>query len=277
MSQKLGNINIILTNSILDLKKKEKVKSDLINENSYYSLINKKRKRNSSNKKMKIIINKCPSCASSLLEKHYKHIHDKNIDNNNNIFENKNKRKKEISCNYEQNPNLSNKNENNQFIINNSPSFNVYSKLLFKNEDVHNQETFSKNHNILQKCKESEITKVKENKDELFDKRIINEKSYYKDNNSHTEDITQNNIIKSSIFDLKEMNKAENKSSINNAKENKNNERLNKTINYQRKKTIHNQLPTENTQKKKEFKEKISELASPTIFLKVKKCVAPEI
>ena len=67
MSKKLGNINIILTNSILDLKKKEKVKSDLINENSYYSLINKKRKRNSSNKKMKIIINKCPSCASSLL------------------------------------------------------------------------------------------------------------------------------------------------------------------------------------------------------------------
>ena len=277
MSQKLGNINIILTNSILDLKKKEKVKSDLINENSYYSLINKKRKRNSSNKKMKIIINKCPSCASSLLEKHYKHIHDEHIDNNNYIFENKNKRKKEISCNYEQNPNLSNKNENNQFIINNSPSFNVYSKLLFKNEDVHSQETFSKNHNILQKYKESEISKVKENKDELFDKRIINEKSYYKDNNSHTEDITQNNIIKSSIFDLKEMNKAENKSSINNDKENKNNERLNKTINYQRKKTIHNQLPTENTQKKKEFKEKISELASPTIFLKVKKCVAPEI
>ena len=277
MSQKLGNINIILTNSILDLKKKEKVKSDLINENSYYSLINKKRKRNSSNKKMKIIINKCPSCASSLLEKHYKHIHDEHIDNNNNIFENKNKRKKEISCNYEQNPNLSNKNENNQFIINNSPSFNVYSKLLFKNEDVHSQETFSKNHNILQKYKESEISKVKENKDELFDKRIINEKSYYKDNNSHTEDITQNNIIKSSIFDLKEMNKAENKSSINNAKENKNNERLNKTINFQRKKIIHNQLPTENTQKKKEFKEKISELASPTIFLKVKKCVAPEI
>ena len=277
MSQKLGNINIILTNSILDLKKKEKVKSDLINENSYYSLINKKRKRNSSNKKMKIIINKCPSCASSLLEKHYKHIHDEHIDNNNYIFENKNKRKKEISYNNKQNPNLSNKNENNQFIINNSPSFNVYSKLLFKNEDVHNQETFSKNHNILQKYKESEISKVKENKDELFDKRIINEKSYYKDNNSHTEDITQNNIIKSSIFDLKEMNKAENKSSINNAKENKNNERLNKTINYQRKKTIHNQLPTEDTQKKKEFKEKISELASPTIFLKVKKCVAPEI
>ena len=277
MSKKLGNINIILTNSILDLKKKEKVKSDLINENSYYSLMNKKRKRNYSNKKMKIIINKCPSCASSLLEKHYKHIHDEHIDNNNYIFENKNKRKKEISYNNKQNPNLSNKNENNQFIINNSPSFNVYSKLLFKNEDVHSQETFSKNHNILQKYKESEISKVKENKDELFDKRIINEKSYYKDNNSHTEDITQNNIIKSSIFDLKEMNKAENKSSINNAKENKNNERLNKTINYQRKKTIHNQLPTENTQKKKEFKEKISELASPTIFLKVKKCVAPEI
>ena len=277
MSKKLGNINIILTNSILDLKKKEKVKTDLINENSYYSLINKKRKRNSSNKKMKIIINKCPSCASSLLEKHYKHIHDEHIDNNNYIFENKNKRKKEISYNNKQNPNLSNKNENNQFNINNSLSFNVYSKLLFKNEDVHSQETFSKNHNILQKYKESEISKVKENKDELFDKRIINEQSYYKDNNSHTEDITQNNIIKSSIFDLKEMNKAENKSSINNAKENKNNERLNKTINYQRKKTIHNQLPTENTQKKKEFKEKISELASPTIFLKVKKCVAPEI
>lgn len=277
MSQKLGNINIILTNSILDLKKKEKVKSDLINENSYYSLINKKRKRNSSNKKMKIIINKCPSCASSLLEKHYKHIHDKNIDNNNNIFENKNKRKKEISCNYEQNPNLSNKNENNQFIINNSPSFNVYSKLLFKNEDVHNQETFSKNHNILQKYKESEITKVKENKDELFDKRIINEKSSYKDNNINAGDITQNNIIKTSIFDVKDINKAENISSIYNAKENKNKERLNKTINYQRKKIIHNQLSTENTQKNKEFKEKISELSSPTIFLKVKKCVAPEI
>ena len=111
----------------------------------------------------------------------------------------------------------------------------------------------------------------------MFDKRIINEKSSYKDNNINAGDITQNNIIKTSIFDVKDINKAENISSIYNAKENKNKERLNKTINYQRKKIIHNQLSTENTQKNKEFKEKISELSSPTIFLKVKKCVAPEI
>jgi len=277
MSQKLGNINIILTNSILDLKKKEKVKSDLINENSYYSLINKKRKRNSSNKKMKIIINKCPSCASSLLEKHYKHIHGEHIANNN-IFENKNKGKKEISCNNKPNPNLSNKNENNQFNINNSLSFIVYSKLLFKNEDVHNQETLSKNHNILQKYKESEISKVKENKDELINNRIINEKSSYKDNNTNIDDISKNNNIKTSILDVKEMNKTENISSIYNVKGNKNNERLNKNINYQRKKIIHDQVPKENHQKnKEEFNENKTKLSSPTIFLKVKKCVAPEI
>ena len=93
MSQKLGNINIILTNSFYQGNKKEQLKiKDIINENNYYSLINKKRKRSLSHKAHKLNVNKCPSCASTLLGKYYNHIHNHN---KNKIIENINLKKKE--------------------------------------------------------------------------------------------------------------------------------------------------------------------------------------
>ena len=175
MSQKLRNMNITLTNSIFELKKKEKVKSELNNENNYYSLLNKKRKRNLLNKKMKIIINKCPSCASALLRKHYNHIHDKNMNNNINIIGNKNKNINEIFYNDKENSNLSkNIPENKDIIENKFPLFIGNSNLLLNKEDMSSQKTFAKTHNILKIDKENELSETKENKNDLFHENKIN-------------------------------------------------------------------------------------------------------
>ena len=278
MSQKLRNMNITLTNSIFELKKKEKVKSELNNENNYYSLLNKKRKRNLLNKKMKIIINKCPSCASALLRKHYNHIHDKNMNNNINIIGNKNKNINEMFYNDKENSNLSkNIPENKDLIENKFPLFIGNSNLLLNKEDMSSQKTFAKTHNILKIDKENELSETKENKNDLFHENKINGKIYNKNN-----DIINNNNNKINSFDIKDEKNNMKISSIYNTKENKNNERLNKDINFQRKKIIHYQISEGNNKEdKKELREKLNEPLlnnkSYAIFLKVQKCVAPEI
>ena len=80
MSHKLGKYRFLLSN--LKYHQYDKLnKTDLNMENEFYSLIQKKRKRHYSNKKSynyNYNIYKCPSCASSLLRKYYKHINEKN-------------------------------------------------------------------------------------------------------------------------------------------------------------------------------------------------------
>ena len=81
MSDILGNTKIILRNSLS--KMNEKDKSELISENKYYALLNKKRRRNLSHNNHKNTLSICPSCASSFLRKCYHHINE-----NNNYFNN---------------------------------------------------------------------------------------------------------------------------------------------------------------------------------------------
>ena len=80
MSHNLGKYRFILSNLKYHQYDKGN-KTDLNMENDFYSLIQKKRKRHYSNKKndnYNYNIYKCPSCASSLLNKYYKHIHEIN-------------------------------------------------------------------------------------------------------------------------------------------------------------------------------------------------------
>jgi hypothetical protein len=227
---------------------------------------------------MKIIINKCPSCASALLRKHYNHIQDKNMNNNINIIGNKNKNINEIFYNDKENSNLSkNIPENKDLIENKFPLFIGNSNLLLNKEDMSSQKTFAKTHNILKIDKENELSETKENKNDLFHENKINGKIYNKNN-----DIINNNNNKINSFDIKDEKNNMKISSIYNTKESKNNERLNKDINFQRKKIIHYQISEGNNKEdKKELREKLNEPLlnnkSYAIFLKVQKCVAPEI
>ena len=161
MSQKLGNINITLTNSFYQGNKKEQLKiKDIINENNYYSLINKKRRRSLSHKAHKLNINKCPSCASTLLGKYYNHIHNHN---KNKIIENINLKKKE-----------------------NNPEIKMVNNIYDIKEDKFNQETSSKIDNKNQNNKNKGKIKYDENND-------IQNNNHNLDYTSHNDDIPFNN------------------------------------------------------------------------------------
>ena len=151
MSQNLGGIKFLLSNSYH--QEKEEMKNELIKENNFYSLINKKRKRNISNKN--IIVNKCPSCASSKLSKLYKHvhhIHEKNRQQEKSVNDiHANKMKINI------NPQNMNKNIVNNTLNNNKnswnhnfyPNFNSNNNLNeVQNNFLRNNCTFSKHEDI---------------------------------------------------------------------------------------------------------------------------------
>ena len=239
MSEKLGNINIILTNSFYQNSEKEK--ADLINENNYYSMMNKKRKIKNSHKSHKLNISKCPSCASSFLRKYYYHIHnDKNVNNKNKSIENRNN--KIIKINENQNKSSNNEHK----LMKNDNNNNLFMDL---NSDKYNYETQSKNHNYANNY----------NKIEIYD---------YKNIPMNINCINQDkNII---------LNKNQN---INNFSFNNVNDEVNEYSQSHNDNQIKNQKIW--ITKIKEENEKIKNENLPKksgqIYLKVKKCVAPEI
>jgi hypothetical protein len=267
MSKKLGNINIILTNTFYEGNEKEK--SEINNENNYYALINKKRKRNSSYKVHKINVDKCPSCASSLLRKHYKHIHD--IINSNINIDNKN----DIRI-----KNLENKKDKNSFLEIKNKNFNNNMDLFAKNDIKSNQETFSKKDNFIQNNKNqrfSKISKYDEKENDLINKNIINKNNNYQDNSP--------NII-SSIFNNNNANEfidAENEKNyllnLNSYKQKQKNKLDEKDANHSFLDKVENQDNNtyENNNQIKILKIVIEPKKPEQIFLKVQKRIAPEI
>ena len=240
MSEKLGNINIILTNSFYQNSEKEK--ADLINENNYYSMMNKKRKRKNSHKSHKLNISKCPSCASSFLRKYYYHIHnDKNVNNKNKSIENRNNKIIEIN----ENQNKSSNNEH-KLMKNDNNNNNLFMDL---NSDKYNYETQSKNHNYANNY----------NKIEIYDYKNIpmnincinQDKNIILNKNQNINNFSFNNVND----EINEYSQSHNDNQINNQK-----------IWITKIKEENEKIKNENLPKK-----------SGQIYLKVKKCVAPEI
>ena len=175
MSKNLGNINIILTNTFYKEKEKGKSKLELINENNYYALLNKKRKRHLSKDRHFFNANRCPSCVSASLRKYYKHIHDNDINNKNNIFEDANNTKfsdiNKESFNISKDMNMD---KNNLFFLNASSKFNENSKIIFNNDDNSNQETLYNIPNNAQNKKTNGFSKYIKSEKGLFNTNIIN-------------------------------------------------------------------------------------------------------
>ena len=240
MSEKLGNINIILTNSFYQNSEKEK--ADLINENNYYSMMNKKRKRNNSHKSHKLNISKCPSCASSFLRKYYYHIHnDKNVNNKNKSIENRNNKIIEIN----ENQNKSSNNEH-KLMKNDNNNNNLFMDL---NNDKYNYETQSKNHNYANNYNENEIHDYKNIPMNI--NCINQDKNIILNKNQNINNFSFNNVND----EVNEYSQSHNDNQIKNQK-----------IWITKIKEENEKIKNENLPKK-----------SGQIYLKVKKCVAPEI
>lgn len=240
MSEKLGNINIILTNSFYQNSEKEK--ADLINENNYYSMMNKKRKRNNSHKSHKLNISKCPSCASSFLRKYYYHIHnDKNVNNKNKSIENRNNKIIEIN----ENQNKSSNNEH-KLMKNDNNNNNLFMDL---NSDKYNYETQSKNHNYANNYNENEIHDYKNIPMNI--NCINQDKNIILNKNQNINNFSFNNVND----EVNEYSQSHNDNQIKNQK-----------IWITKIKEENEKIKNENLPKK-----------SGQIYLKVKKCVAPEI
>ena len=240
MSEKLGNINIILTNSFYQNSEKEK--ADLINENNYYSMMNKKRKRNNSHKSHKLNISKCPSCASSFLRKYYYHIHnDKNVNNKNKSIENRNNKIIEIN----ENQNKSSNNEH-KLMKNDNNNNNLFMDL---NSDKYNYETQSKNHNYANNHNENEIHDYKNIPMNI--NCINQDKNIILNKNQNINNFSFNNVND----EVNEYSQSHNDNQIKNQK-----------IWITKIKEENEKIKNENLPKK-----------SGQIYLKVKKCVAPEI
>jgi len=240
MSEKLGNINIILTNSFYQNSEQEK--ADLINENNYYSMMNKKRKRNNSHKRYKLNISKCPSCASSFLRKYYYHIHnDKNVNNKNKSIENRNNKIIEIN----ENQNKSSNNEH-KLMKNDNNNNNLFMDL---NSDKYNYETQSKNHNYANNYNENEIHDYKNIPMNI--NCINQDKNIILNKNQNINNFSFNNVND----EVNEYSQSHNDNQINNQK-----------IWITKIKEENEKIKNENLPKK-----------SGQIYLKVKKCVAPEI
>lgn len=240
MSEKLGNINIILTNSFYQNSEKEK--ADLINENNYYSMMNKKRKRKNSHKSHKLNISKCPSCASSFLRKYYYHIHnDKNVNNKNKSIENRNNKIIEIN----ENQNKSSNNEH-KLMKNDNNNNNLFMDL---NSDKYNYETQSKNHNYANNHNENEIHDYKNIPMNI--NCINQDKNIILNKNQNINNFSFNNVND----EVNEYSQSHNDNQIKNQK-----------IWITKIKEENEKIKNENLPKK-----------SGQIYLKVKKCVAPEI
>ena len=240
MSEKLGNINIILTNSFYQNSEKEK--ADLINENNYYSMMNKKRKRKNSHKSHKLNISKCPSCASSFLRKYYYHIHnDKNVNNKNKSIENRNNKIIEIN----ENQNKSSNNEH-KLMKNDNNNNNLFMDL---NSDKYNYETQSKNHNYANNYNENEIHDYKNIPMNI--NCINQDKNIILNKNQNINHFSFNNVND----EVNEYSQSHNDNQIKNQK-----------IWITKIKEENKKIKNENLPKK-----------SGQIYLKVKKCVAPEI
>ena len=211
MSDILGNTKIILRNSLS--KMNEKDKSELISENKYYALLNKKRRRNLTHNNHKNTLSICPSCASSFLRKCYHHINENNnyFNNSESNAINKENKSYQIHEKKETLPKYQNK-----FGINNSElnENTKISNLFVKGENKANQETFSKNFNYLHKNKNDNIPikveKEKENCENIFNNNIkndnndknINEVKVKNDRNNNNNEIKQekNNNFPNIIF-----------------------------------------------------------------------------
>jgi hypothetical protein len=241
MSEKLGNINIILTNSFYQNSEKEK--ADLINENNYYSMMNKKRKRKNSHKSHKLNISKCPSCASSFLRKYYYHIHnDKNVNNKNKSIENRNNKIIEIN----ENQNKSSNNEHKLMKNDNNNNNNLFMDL---NSDKYNYETQSKNHNYANNYNKIEIHDYKNIPMNI--NCINQDKNIILNKNQNINNFSFNNVND----EVNEYSQSHNDNQIKNQK-----------IWITKIKEENEKIKNENLPKK-----------SGQIYLKVKKCVAPEI
>ena len=239
MSEKLGNINIILTNSFYQNSEKEK--ADLINENNYYSMMNKKRKRKNSYKSHELNISKCPSCASSFLRKYYYHIHnDKNVNNKNKSIENRNNKIIEIN----ENQNKSSNNEHK--LMKNDNNNNLFMDLI---SDKYNYETQSKNHNYANNYNENEIHDYKNIPMNI--NCINQDKNIILNKNQNINNFSFNNVND----EVNEYSQSHNDNQIKNQK-----------IWITKIKEENEKIKNENLPKK-----------SGQIYLKVKKCVAPEI
>ena len=239
MSEKLGNINIILTNSFYQNSEQEK--ADLINENNYYSMMNKKRKRKNSHKSHKLNISKCPLCASSFLRKYYYHIHnDKNVNNKNKSIENRNNKIIEIN----ENQNKSSNNEHK--LMKNDNNNNLFMDL---NSDKYNYETQSKNHNYANNYNENEIHDYKNIPMNI--NCINQDKNIILNKNQNINNFSFNNVND----EVNEYSQSHNDNQIKNQK-----------IWITKIKEENEKIKNENLPKK-----------SGQIYLKVKKCVAPEI
>lgn len=278
MSQKLGNIKIVLTNS--HFQDKEIDKADLTNENNYYALLNKKRKRNSSHKNNKFEIDRCPSCASELLRKKYNHIHCNKIGNKNKNVENRDNNGNMNFINKNENSKIpKNKIENNTFMEKSFPKFNEKKKFFFNNEDNSNQETYQKNFNVSQDYKnEEEIIKFNENdNNEMFNEDKIKEKNYNK--NENINNVINDNNNKINVSEETGKNIINYNSSIFRNEKYPISEGINQNIKLSIKVENKAQILAGNMLKKSN--EKIDIMNEPKkssqIILKVQKMVAPEI
>ena len=279
MSQKLGNINIILTNLSYEGNEKTKDKNELINDNKYYALINKKRKRNSSHKNLKFNINRCPSCASALLSKYYKHIHDKNIGNeiksqNNDDFNN-NKFSEIRNTSYIDSKNMK---KNDDFFADKYLKINKNEQLFTKNEAISNQETFNKNPKDLNIKKNENISKFNEKRKELLNENKINFNDSLKNDIDYTKydsSFKNNNSI--NFFDENITKKEMNNSAFVNENESAKNKFKNE-MTIPKKIISQKQIYPEIKYRKLEQKSKneSSGTKNVEIILKVQKLVAPE-
>ena len=201
MSQHFGNLRFVLSNELVI---KEKTKSDLNNENEFYSLMNKKRKRNISLKNKNYLIYKCPSCASCKLRKFYKHIHEKNnINNDSNIINIQNNFDSQNI--YGLNSQSPNKKVLNTININFPKNIKEYNNEKQNTNNLEDEITYKNNNNIIKinNLISNEI-KNNENKEENNrdnDKDIIEKKSYYE--NGILSEKEKSNNKKNNIFECK--------------------------------------------------------------------------
>ena len=202
MSQHFGNLRFVLSNELVI---KEKTKSDLNNENEFYSLMNKKRKRNISLKNKNYLIYKCPSCASCKLRKFYKHIHEKNnINNDSNIINIQNNFDSQNI--YGLNSQSPNKKVLNTININFPKNIKEYNNEKQNTNNLEDEITYKNNNNIIKinnlisnEIKNNE--NVKEENDRDNDKDIIEKKSYYE--NGILSEKDKSNNKKNNIFECK--------------------------------------------------------------------------
>jgi hypothetical protein len=220
MSRNSGKYIFLLSN--LNKQYNEENKTDLNKENDFYSLMQKKRKRHFSNRKNHNI-DKCPSCASSLLRKYYKHIHEKNnFPYVNNINEQK---RLENSLNEEQidefkqqlpNKKISNEPNNNLYpqninnFIDNNINENYQDNIININEyDNNHYNKKIDNHNIFEDEKNDEDFRNNESGKKMLDNNIkINEiydfnKNYDYYENDSISDSEKNKNEKKNIIECR--------------------------------------------------------------------------